>query len=223
MSGARPLVSVVIPAFNSARYITESIGSVKAQTVPGEIEIIVVDDGSTDNTADIAEKLGAKVLSIPNSGQVVAKNRGAAAALGDILMFHDSDDVLTPESIAKLYSALKGNPDTGLATAKRKDFISPDYIPESAPTLTEGFGALAGCALIKKEAFITAGAFDKSLRGGEDMALQTKLSSLNIPSVRTDFIAVNRRIHGDNLSTKRKAEVFKDYAAIIRNSLKRPS
>jgi glycosyltransferase involved in cell wall biosynthesis len=93
-------VSVVIPAYNAARYLPETIASVHAQTLT-PIEIIVVDDGSNDNTAKVASGMGAKVISQKNAGQAAARNRGVEAAKGDWIGFLDADDFWYPEKLER--------------------------------------------------------------------------------------------------------------------------
>ena len=95
-----PRFSVVIPAYNSAATLARAIESVRAQSWPAH-EIIVVDDGSTDATADVARQFGEDVRLIrqPNSGVSAARNAGAAAASGDWLAFLDADDWYAPERI----------------------------------------------------------------------------------------------------------------------------
>jgi len=98
-----PLVSVVIPCYNASRFIAESIESVLAQTHEN-LELIVVDDGSTDNSREIVHGFGARVRSEPlprNQGVNFARNRGVDAARGEFVQFVDSDDLLRPEKIAR--------------------------------------------------------------------------------------------------------------------------
>ncbi len=95
-----PRVSIVITCFNYERYIALSVGSALAQTVP-PAEIIVVNDGSTDGSAEVLHRFGKqiKVIDQANAGQIAATNRGFAASTGDIVMFLDADDVLEPGAI----------------------------------------------------------------------------------------------------------------------------
>ena len=115
-----PRFSVVIPAYNSAATLARAIESVRAQSWPAH-EIIVVDDGSTDATADVARQFGEDVRLIrqPNSGVSAARNAGAAAASGDWLAFLDADDWYAPERI-RLHAEWIAE-DAGL------DFLTGDY------------------------------------------------------------------------------------------------
>ncbi len=91
-------VSVVIPAYNAAAFLAETLASVFAQTVP-PAEIIVVDDGSTDDTAGIARNLGATVISRANGGISAARNTGVRAARSEYLALLDADDLWMPEKL----------------------------------------------------------------------------------------------------------------------------
>jgi glycosyltransferase involved in cell wall biosynthesis len=118
MSGA-PRVSVVMPAYNAGRYIREAVASVLGQT-EGDLELVVVDDGSTDDTAAIAATLGAadprvRLVQQPNSGKpAIARNRGIRESRGEIVCFLDADDVWRPEKLAACLAVLDRRPDVQL-------------------------------------------------------------------------------------------------------------
>jgi len=105
-------ISVVIPGYNVERYIKRAIDSVLAQTCPAH-EIIVVDDGSTDNTAEIIKTYGSKIRCIyqKNAGVSVARNTGIEAATGDWIAFLDADDEWLPQRLAAQTEHLRRNPD----------------------------------------------------------------------------------------------------------------
>lgn len=111
---ARPLVSVVIPCYNQARFLPESVGSAVARTV--RVEIIVVDDGSTDHTAAVARSLDHVLLvSQDNRGLAAARNRGLRAASGDFVIFLDADDRLLTGAIDTGVRAMAARPDSAMA------------------------------------------------------------------------------------------------------------
>jgi glycosyltransferase involved in cell wall biosynthesis len=109
-------VSAIIPVYNGAATIAEAIESALAQSYPG-IEVIVVNDGSTDRTAEVLRGYGerVKVIDRPNGGIAAARNTGVAAANGEFLAFLDSDDIWAPTMIDRTMAALDGNPDCVLA------------------------------------------------------------------------------------------------------------
>lgn len=107
----RPLVSVIIPAYNAGKYIDQTIHSVLNQTY-SPVEIIIVNDGSTDNTAEVLRKYQSdsrvKVIYQPNSGCSSAKNTGLAHISGDYIQYLDADDLLSPDKIEEQVEALEG-------------------------------------------------------------------------------------------------------------------
>ncbi|MGC5029364.1 glycosyltransferase family 2 protein [Micromonospora sp. DT229] len=112
-SGNSPLVSVVIPCHNSAKTIALSVLSALHQTHPS-VEVIVVDDASTDNTREIVGKLDCALIALTeNVGAGPARNRGIAASRGDILFFLDSDVALAPEAVANAVKIFQENPSYG--------------------------------------------------------------------------------------------------------------
>src|SRR4051812_7319537 len=110
---SRPLVSVVIPAFNAERFLGEALASVSAQTY-APVETIVVDDGSSDGTAEVARAHPeVALIEQENSGPAAARNRGFAASRGEFIAFHDSDDLMTPDKLAVQVSHMLENPGVG--------------------------------------------------------------------------------------------------------------
>src|SRR6266542_2035380 len=115
---AAPLVSIVIPCFNQGRFLDRAIASCLAQTHP-EVEVIVVNDGSTDDTAiriAAAEARSARVrgLTTANAGLGAARNRGCAIARGDYINLLDADDWLAPSKIERQLAVLESTPAVGL-------------------------------------------------------------------------------------------------------------
>src|SRR5689334_8831893 len=106
-----PTVSVIIPAFNQARFLAVAIDSVLQQTYR-DVEIVVVDDGSTDETRDVAARFGDRVNYVhqDNTGLPGARNRGIRESSGEFLCFLDSDDFLHPEKIQRQVELLKEDP-----------------------------------------------------------------------------------------------------------------
>ena len=103
---AAPLVSIVIPCFNYAKYVAGAIEGVLAQTYQ-RTEVIVVNDGSTDNSLEVIRRYADRVRIIdkPNGGSISAYNRGFAAARGDIVIFLDADDLMAPEAVDEVVRA----------------------------------------------------------------------------------------------------------------------
>lgn len=110
-----PLVSVIMPAYNARPFIEEAIRSVLTQDYPN-IELVVIDDGSSDGTPELAEQYGhrVKVLRQRNAGPAAARNRGIAEASGEFIAFLDADDVWLPGKVALQVQYLQDHPDVGV-------------------------------------------------------------------------------------------------------------
>ena len=103
------LVTIVIPCFNYSQYLGKAIQSVQAQQY-SPFEIVVVDDGSTDNSAAVAETAGVRLIRQSNSGLGAARNTGLATAQGEFVVFLDADDELLPDALASGVAALRAQP-----------------------------------------------------------------------------------------------------------------
>jgi glycosyltransferase involved in cell wall biosynthesis len=122
---ARLTVSVIIPVYNAERYLEETLRSVLAQTY-AEIEIICVNDGSTDGSRAVIERFGGRIRIIDqvNSGQTAAQNRGARESTGQLLAFLDSDDIWYPHKLEEQVAAMEAAPETVMVTCNY-DEIDP--------------------------------------------------------------------------------------------------
>ena len=171
-----PLVSVIIPTYNRAAYIAEAISSVQAQTYP-HVEIIVGDDGSTDNTAEIIAQFGHAVtyLQLTHRGQPAAtRNAALLAAKGEYVAFLDSDDLFVPGRLARQVSALAEHPDAALVYSNgyffRDDPEAPTgHVLDGLPTpsgdaladLLRGNFLSSPVVLIRRRCLDAVGMFDE--------------------------------------------------------------
>jgi glycosyltransferase involved in cell wall biosynthesis len=180
------LVSIVMPAYNSAGTISGAIQSCLDQTYKN-VEVVVIDDGSKDDTATIASQMPrTRVLSQANSGVSVARNRGIQESQGEIVALLDADDALLPECITARAPHLE---DPGVAACVGAFYIVDEHgvrqpnrdEKEAAPetnlvreVMRRNWGATCG-ALFRREAVLEIGGFDPSLRGCEDWDLLIRL------------------------------------------------
>ncbi len=179
-----PLVSVIIPALNEEKYIEKTLKSVKAQSYP-RIEIIVVDNGSHDSTREIAKKYADRVLIEKRKGVSYARNTGARAAKGEILLFVDADTELERDFVEKIVKAFRNRNvvcATGFVKAKGRAVYRAIYSLSSLAVLLLSllrcprfYGIVFAC---RKCAFEKAGGFDESLKTCEDLELTRKLSKM---------------------------------------------
>lgn len=161
----RDLVSVIIPCHNYGRFLPAAVESVRNQTY-APIEIIVVDDGSTDDTAAIAARLGVQVLSGPRQGVCTAVNRGFLASSGHFIMRLDADDVIAPTYVERMVGALYDQPRAALAYSHGQYFGAAHgpfrLEPFSPESLAEG--AYVTClAVMRRDAFEQAGLYDPGM------------------------------------------------------------
>ena len=211
------LISIIMPVKNGEKYIQEALDGIKKQDM--NIEIIVVDDASSDKTAEIAKHSGCKVISLTNSkGPVVAKNIGLKEANGNYIMFHDHDDVMNDGAMKALYEHMVSDSDIKVVMAKVKDFCT-DSDNKDKVKPDAYYGLFTGAVLIKKEVFDIIGLFDENLTAGEIISFQSKLQSSGIEIKKIDFISTNRRIHDSNFGRVNQKQEYKDYANILRNRM----
>lgn len=217
-------LSVIIPAYQAEKYIDQAIGTVRQQRWDGQTEIIVVDDGSSDATADRAEALGVTVLGKERGGAASARNMGLRASSGSLILFLDADDLLTENALPDLYQALIGsNADAVFAMAE--DFVSPELTdaekaalrPRTAPY----GGVLPGCSLIRRQVFDAVGFFDSTLKSGETVAWQMKLRDSGIPTVQIPVVTLKRRLHLSNTGRIHQKQEMANYAALLRKRMKK--
>lgn len=182
-------VSIIIPAYNAVRFIRQTIESVLAQTFQ-DFEIIVVDDGSSDKTADIARSFGEPVYCIqkPNGGVSRARNTGIGNAKGEYIAFLDADDLWQPTKLEKQVALLDAASDVGLC------FASTERINENNETIgyIEGrdyadfsealllylciVSGSCSSAMVRKELLLQIGGFDSRLTNYEDWDCWLRLS-----------------------------------------------
>ena len=209
-------VSVIIPTYNRAPYIAEAIRSVQAQT-RRDVEIIVADDGSTDNTPDIVSQFGQGVtyLQLPHRGQPAAtRNAGLRAGEGEYVAFLDSDDLFLPGKLALQLAAFEQHPEAGLAYSNGYFFRDDPQVPtgrtlDGMPTptgdaladLLRGNFLTSPVVLIRHDCLDIVGLFDErpEFFAVEDYDLWLRIAA-HFPFVYApgDVAAIRR--HGESIS-----------------------
>lgn len=202
-------VSVVIPCYNRAGTIRDAINSVYSQT-RAPLELIVVDDASTDDSADVAERAGATVIRRPrNAGNAAARNVGIHAASGDAIAWLDSDDYWEPQHLSIVAALLDAYPEAGVASAAIRLFgtrseVWYDKPPDEAPRsmLRRAFYSTPIAmitAVVRRDALLAVGGFDESERWAEDFDLWLRLAH-RYSFVASREITANYRWHPAQLS-----------------------
>lgn len=215
-----PLVSVIIPVFNGEKYLSEAIQSVLDQTYQ-PFEVIVVDDGSTDCSAEIALSFsGVVYIYQDNAGTASARNRGLRDAQGEYLAFLDADDLWLPDKIAVQMDALLNDSSLDIVTGQvqqRNEYNKSSQL--TPPQIRPGYSPIA--MLVRRRVFDRLGPFHDDWRVGEFISWFAKAKELGFKmEILPDLVAV-RRIHGENRSLKLKDQKNKATLRILRASLDR--
>jgi glycosyltransferase involved in cell wall biosynthesis len=199
-------VSVIIPAFNAAIFLRDAIESVLAEP-HRPLEIIVVDDGSTDKTADIARSFGDAVTCLcqPNAGPAAARNRGLKAAKGDYIAFLDADDLWVAGRLACHFACLASHPEAEIAfgTSIMERLVSAP----GAPMVFEPAGPWSpleiqlGRCLYRRRLFARIGAFDPALRYAEDWDLFARIREQGVAVCHHSDVVQRVRRHGHNMTS----------------------
>lgn len=217
-------LSVIIPAYQAEKYIAQAVASVRAQNWAGQTQIIVIDDGSADNSAAEAEKLGLQVIRKAQGGAASARNEGLRAATGELVLLLDADDVLTEGALAAMYAAMT---EKGVAAvfAMAEDFISPELTDaqkaELKPRPAAYGGVLPGCSLIRRSVFDTIGLFDDTMKSGETVAWQLKLRDAGIQTAQIPYVTLKRRLHLTNTGRTQQKQEMANYAALLRKRMRK--
>ncbi len=236
-------ISVIIPTYNHAQYLGEAIESVLSQDYP-DMEVIVVNDGSTDNTQEVSSRYHGKITFIeqPNGGCSTARNAGLNVASGEYIAFLDSDDSLLPGSLLVRAQYLDNHPEVGMVCGDVIEMynerdqrlkslrINPPKKPGNFRWETIEFCATTSSVMVRKPCFVKTGNFETTLRQGQDwhmwvrLALHANMVYLTLPlafyrvhqsNVTLDIARVN---HYNRIASRLivDAPYFKDYPSHFR-------
>jgi len=185
-----PLVSVIVPAHNAAETLSETIDSVRRQTFL-DFELIIIDDGSTDGTADCLRGVDdprIRVFSYPNGGLAVARNRGIEKSLGELITFIDADDLWTPDKLELQVEALRQRPDAVLAYSwtafvdRKGNFLfakEPSHLEGDVyvDLLKSCFVASGSNILVRRTCVEVVGGFDPTVEAAQDWDLCLRVAA----------------------------------------------
>ena len=194
-----PFISAIIPAFNSEKFLGECIESVLAQTHP-VLEILVVDDGSDDETSAVARSFGDRVTLIrqANAGVSVARNRALDVARGEFIAPLDADDVWLPEKTALQMEVFRQSPELDLLFAHMQEFdVRRDQNRVLRPPEPAQF---AGTSMIRRAVFERVGLFRPGLKIAEWLDWCLRVREANMREYMMPEVVTYRRIHGNNAS-----------------------
>lgn len=221
-----PLVSIIVPAYNCAHFLPEALDSILAQQYPN-IEVIVVDDGSSDGSADIAEAYGSpvRVICQKNQGPAAARNRGVRESRGEYLAFLDGDDTWLPGKLLAQMEYFASHGEVGIVYGRFKRWCMDEngvYPPkETFITSEKNGGIVAGAsgwiyhqllldnvihiitAVIPRSLYDALGGFDESLRVGEDYDFWLRASRIVQAHKLARDVALYRTNHSSTTHTAR--------------------
>lgn len=209
-----PKISVITPVLNGEKYIEDAVKSIQDQGYDN-LEIVIVDDGSSDRTAEICKGLDVVLIQQENAGIPKARNAGLESATGDYIAFLDADDLWFPNKLKHQMELFKSpvNPTfiLGLSIAIQED---------TTPLTDTHFVLSLGTALIKKEVFDEVGRFDENLDFGEDLDWFLRVMEANHNCAVDPNPVLKFRRHDDN-STNNRTKTNQFFLRAIRHSLKR--
>lgn len=211
---ANDIVSVIIPVFNCKEFLAKAIDSALAQTYQ-PLEIIAIDDGSTDSSTDILASYQPRITVINqlNAGPSAARNNGARHASGDYLAFLDSDDLWDPRKTEIQVAALKAHPKAVATYCDHRSIDAKGQILGHTGALEHARSSgkiledlihgqrikSPSLVMVRRDSFNAAGGFDTDLRFSEDYDLWLRLALLGPILYQLDTLA-SYRVHGNNIS-----------------------
>ena len=220
-----PSVSVLIAVYNGQRFLREAVDSVLAQDHPA-LEVIVVDDGSTDASAAAVSALdGVRVIRQENAGQPSALNRGLDHATGEFLAFNDADDLWTPGRLAAQLAAFETEPSLEAVFGHVEQFAEADAPPGVVAGLTPDRvvqpSRLHTAMLIRREAFNRIGPFTAAHRVAGVVEWANRAREAGLRERTLPGVVLRRRLHANNIGLRNREGAQADYLALARAALAR--
>lgn len=224
MKTSQPFVSVIMPVFNGADFIAEAVASIWRQDYPA-LEVIIVDDGSTDETPSIVASLSGDICYVRqvNAGPAAARNCGLAKARGDLIAFLDADDLWPANKLAWQLPALIDTPSVDIVMGLTQT-MGAFNVAENALTSQSVFPPrLAfhlGSAVMRRGVFTQVGTLNEALRYSEDVDWFTRARECGAPFLIRSDIALFYRLHAHNM-TRGKDVVDLNVMKVLKRSLER--
>ena len=219
-------VSVIIPVRDGAAYITSAIESVLRQTEP-PAEVLIIDDGSTDATADVASRFsqhGTRLIQQRPGGAAAARNTGVKLARHELLAFLDADDLWPATKLEQQCAELRSDPALDMIFGYVRQFVSPDVDSATRQNLrcpNEPVPAhLPGTMLIRRESFKKVGLFETEWAVGEFLAWYARAQVLRLREKMLHEVLLERRLHKTNQGVLKRSDRG-DYVRVIKQILDR--
>jgi len=222
-----PLISCIIPVFNGERYLSEAIESIFKQTYR-PLEIIIVDDGSTDRTPTVAERYRERVryLKQANAGTATARNSGINAAQGEYIAFLDSDDLWPSEKLERQLARFEARPELDYCLAYVQNFWVPELIEEEKRFRDHRIskplpGYSTATLLARRALFDTVGRFNPAIRHADDTEWFLRASESGAAMELLSDVLLYRRLHQNNFSRLRSSNSRDQYLQLLKATLDR--
>lgn len=192
-------VSVVVPVFNAERHLEEALASVKNQDYP-VLEVIAVDDGSTDGSAVLlSAHHGVRVGRQANSGPAAARNLGISLAQGDFLAFLDADDVWLSDKLTCQIGVFEEHPEVDVVFGHVEEFCAGEVSEATRRAHSRTVpGYLPSTLMARRSVFEEAGVFDAGLRAAELLEWLDRCRTAQLSIRMMDQVVARRRVHGSN-------------------------
>jgi len=223
----KPLISCIIPVFNGERYLTEGLDSILAQTYR-PIEIIVVDDGSTDGTRELVASYGDQVRYLwqPNSGPATARNQGLSAASGEFVAFLDADDLWHPEKLERQMARFDARPELDLCVAHVQNFWIPELHEEEEQFRNHRVarplpGYVTESLLATRSLFKAVGPFNTALGHGDSTEWFLRAAEHSAVTELLPDVLSYRRLHQANRSRLLASNSRDEFVKIVKAVLDR--
>jgi len=216
-----PLVSVVIPVFNGERFLREAVESVLAQQY-SPVEIIIVDDGSTDSTATVARSFPETVryLHQTNQGPAAARNRGIEHAQGSLIAFADADDLWPPLKLELQLPYLIQDPNIEIVLGRIQQVLLSETVDgqtQSQEFAEAAFSVNLGSAVVRKSVFERVGLFDETMRYSEDVDWFMRAREAGAAIMTIDAVTLFYRQHEQNMTRGKSAAELNVLKALKRS------
>jgi glycosyltransferase involved in cell wall biosynthesis len=221
----QPLISVVMPVFDGARHVAEAVESVLASRYQ-PLELIVVDDGSTDDSAAIVRRYTPRVqlLTQPHEGLGSARNRGAGAARGAFLAFCDADDRFPADRFDRQAAVLAPDADLDAVFGEIEEFVSPELDEHITRMLRHPIQRRAmrmiNTILLRTDSFRRVGPFATDLGRGVDLDWLARADEVGLRIEPCGGVVTHRRLHDASTSFRRRGEED-DYVRAARLAIAR--
>ena len=201
-----PLVSIVIPVFNGERFLRAAVESALAQNY-APVEVIIVDDGSTDGTAAVARSLPETVryLRQTNQGPAAARNRGIKHAQGSLIAFADADDLWPARKLELQLPYLITDAAVEIVMGRVQQVLSSQAVNDQVQVAEPAFSVNLGSAVIRKSIFERVGLFDETMRYSEDVDWFMRAREAGIAITTIDAVTLLYRQHEENMTRGKSA------------------